>query len=197
MRRAIFIERDGILNHCRIENNHQIPPTSPAELRIKTEAVPLIRQLKSAGFTLIVITNQPGISRGYMFWNDLDQINNRLINEFLLDDVLVCPHDETDGCNCRKPKLGLFIEAVYKWKIKLNESFVLSDKWQDAQAARALGCISVMIQSQWCVNSRHDFLVPDLKAAVEKILQIKNNSFTWNHISNEEPKHIRFVIGDA
>lgn len=197
MRRAIFIERDGILNHCRVENNHQIPPTSPADLRIKTGAIPIIRSLKSAGFTLIVITNQPGISRGYIFWNDLEQIHRRLKNEFLLDDILVCPHDEMDGCNCRKPKIGLFIEAVYKWKIKLNESFVLSDKWQDANAARQLGCISVMIDSPYCARCRHDFLAPNLKAAAKKILQIKNNNFMWNQIPNDNPKNIRFVIGDA
>lgn len=197
MRRAIFIERDGILNHCRVENNHPIPPTCPAELRIKTEAVPLIRSLKSAGFTLIVITNQPGISRGYLFWNDLDEMHKRLKEEFLLDDILVCPHDESDECPCRKPKVNLFLEAVYKWRIRLSESFVISDKWQDATAARVLGCISVIINSPWVANCRRDFLVPNLSSAVEKILHIKQNNYIWNQIQNEEPKNIRFVVGDV
>ncbi|HON07918.1 MAG TPA: HAD-IIIA family hydrolase [Verrucomicrobiota bacterium] len=195
MRRAIFIERDGILNHYRIENNYPIPPTRPAELRIQTDAIPLIHSLKSSGFTLIVITNQPGISRGYMFWRDLDLIHKRLKEEFLLDDIFVCPHDENDGCNCRKPKLGLFIEAVYKWQIKLSESIIISDKWQDAQVARMLCCLSILINSPWIANCRHDLLVPNLASAVEKINQIKANNFFCNRIENS--KHIRFVIGDA
>ncbi len=198
MRRAIFIERDGILNHYRIENNHPIPPNCPAELRIKTDAIPLIRSLKTSGFTLIVITNQPGISRGYMFWKNIDLIHKRLKEEFLLDDIFVCPHDENDGCNCKKPKLGLFIEAVYKWQINISESIIISDKWQDAQSARMLGCLSVIINSPWISsNSRYDFLVPNLAGAVEKINQIKANNFFCNYIQNEDSKHIRFVIGDA
>jgi len=195
MRRAIFIERDGILNHYRIENNYPIPPTRPAELRIQTDAIPLIHSLKSSGFTLIVITNQPGISRGYIFWRDLDLIHKRLKEEFLLDDIFVCPHDENDGCNCRKPKIGLFVEAIYKWQIKINESIIISDKWQDAQIGRVLNCISILIDSPWVSNCRHDFLVPNLAAAVEKVNQIKANNFFNNRIENS--KHIRFVIGDA
>jgi len=92
---------------------------------------------------------------------------------FPVDDILVCPHDETDRCPCRKPKPGLFVEAGFKWHLNLDHSFVISDKWQDAEAARTVGCTSLMVQSPWLGNVHRDFVLPDVAAIVEKILVLK------------------------
>lgn len=170
MKLGVFIERDGVLNKVRVERQHQVSPLTLEEFHVLKEPVALLKKLKAAGFMLIATTNQPGISRGYQNRRELDRMHELLKRMLPLDDLLVCPHDESDRCPCRKPKPGLLMEAGFKWHLDLDRSFVLSDKWQDAEAARAAGCTSVMIQSPWIGNVHRDFLVPDLAAAVDKIL---------------------------
>ena len=99
-----------------------------------------------------------------------------------LDEILVCPHDETDRCPCRKPKPGLLVEAAFHWKLNLDRSFVISDKWQDAEAARTAGCTSFLLESPWIGKVHRDFLVPDLKSAVEKILILKASKGGSHHL---------------
>ncbi len=100
-------------------------------------------------------------------------MHDLLRKTFALDDILVCPHDETDRCPCRKPKPGLLVEASFKFHLLLDRSFVISDKWQDAEAARTAGCTSLLVQSPWIGSVHRDFLLPDLSAIVEKILQLR------------------------
>jgi D-glycero-D-manno-heptose 1,7-bisphosphate phosphatase len=171
MKRGVFIERDGVLNLAKVERLQQVTPLALEDFRVNEAAVPLLEKLKSSGFILIATTNQPGLSRGYQSRGELDRMHKILRKKFPLDDVLVCPHDEQDRCPCRKPKPGLFLEAAFKWHVNLDQSFVISDKWQDAEAARIAGCTSMLIESPWVGKVHRDFLLPDLTAIVEKILQ--------------------------
>jgi D-glycero-D-manno-heptose 1,7-bisphosphate phosphatase len=173
MKRAVFIERDGILNEARIGPKHQITPLTVEEFKLNLTAKEALLKLKTAGFVLIATTNQPGLSRGYQSRRDLDRMHDLLRRTFPLDDILVCPHDETDHCPCRKPRPGLLIEAAFKWHLNLDHSFVISDKWQDAEAARTAGCTSLLLKSPWVGQVHHDFVLADLKAIVEKILRLK------------------------
>ena len=173
MKRAVFIERDGILNEAKAGPKHQITPLTLEEFRVNVKAKGLIRELKTRGFVLIATTNQPGLSRGYQSRRELDRMHDLLRRTFPLDDILVCPHDESDQCPCRKPRPGLLIEAAFKWHLNLDHSFVISDKWFDAEAARTAGCTSLLLQSPWIGQGHHDFVLPDLKAIVQKIIQLK------------------------
>jgi len=172
MRPAIFFERDGVLNLERVEGSHPVPPLSLNELQINTEALEPLRQLKAAGFLLIATTNQPGISQGTLSRQELDRIHAQLRQFFLLDDIFTCPHDSSDFCPCRKPRPGLLTEAVFKWHIRLDRSFVISNKWQDAEAALNAGCTSLLIQSPWISKGHHDIVLSNLSAAVEKITRL-------------------------
>lgn len=173
MKLGVFIERDGVLNRVRVEHQHQVSPLTLDEFRIKTETAPLLLRLKRAGFMLIATTNQPGISRGCLSRSELDLMHRRLRKALPLDDVMVCPHDEADGCPCRKPRTGLLREGAFNWHLNLDRSFVISDKWQDAEAAHQAGCTSVMLDSPWLGTVHHDLVMPDLRAAVDKILQLQ------------------------
>jgi D-glycero-D-manno-heptose 1,7-bisphosphate phosphatase len=175
MKTAIFLERDGVLNLARVERQHQVPPMTLAEFRVHQGAHPALESLKAAGFLLIVTTNQPGLSCGTLPRRELDAMHERLRKTFPLDDILVCPHDESDGCSCRKPEPGLLTEAAFKWHIELENSFVISDKWQDARVARSLGCTSMLIQSPWIGHGHHDFILPNLTAIADKILRLQAN----------------------
>lgn len=172
MKPAVFIERDGILNKPRVERQHQTSPLTLDQFHLNTEIAPLLHELKAAGLLLIVTTNQPGISRGYQSRRELDRMHQLLRTSFPIDDLLVCPHEDQDRCPCRKPKPGLLIEAGHKWGIDLNRSFVISDKWQDAESARRAGATSLLVKSPWLGDVHHDFVLPDLGTLVEKILQL-------------------------
>jgi D-glycero-D-manno-heptose 1,7-bisphosphate phosphatase len=175
MKPAVFIERDGILNQVRVERQQQVTPLTFDQFRLNIEVAPLLNELKAAGMRLIVTTNQPGISRGYQLRRDLDRMHQALRTAFTaVDDLLVCPHEDADACPCRKPKPGLLIEAAYKWGIDLTRSFVVSDKWHDAEAARRAGATSVLVRSPWLGDVHHDFVLPDLPTLVEKILQLNS-----------------------
>jgi histidinol phosphatase-like enzyme len=91
---------------------------------------------------------------------------------FNLDAILVCPHSVEDRCPCRKPLPGLISEAVFKWRLQLNRTYVISDKWQDAAAAEYAGCLSLLIVSPWSMTGHHDFLLPTLDAAVDKVISL-------------------------
>jgi D-glycero-D-manno-heptose 1,7-bisphosphate phosphatase len=172
MRAAVFVERDGILNCDRLEANQPVPPLSLEQLEPKADAVELLRQLKAAGFLLIATTNQPAISRGDLSRRELDRMHDVLRRIFALDDILVCPHDAADFCPCRKPKPGLLTEAAFKWHLNLDHCFVLSNKWQDGEAAFNAGCTSLLIASPWIGKGHHDIVLPNLADAIKRILQL-------------------------
>lgn len=170
---AVFIERDGVLNQGRIERQNQVSPMTMEDFRVNREAVPLLKELKAAGLLLMVTTNQPGLSCGYQSRRELDQMHELLRATFALDDIFVCPHDATDACSCRRPKPGLLVEAGFKWRLNLDHCFVISDKWQDAEAARAVNCTSLLLQSPWNGVARRDLVLPDLAAVVDKLLRLR------------------------
>ena len=171
MKAAVFFERDGVLNRVRVERENQIPPRTLGEFYPNDEAAEPMFALREAGFLLLATSNQPGLSRGWQSRRELDLMHNVLRKRLPLDDILVCPHDETDDCPCRKPKPGLFLEAAFTWHLDLDRCFVVSDKWQDAEAARNAGCTSLLVRSPWNGSGHRDFTLPTFKAVVEKILQ--------------------------
>jgi D-glycero-D-manno-heptose 1,7-bisphosphate phosphatase len=173
MKQAVFIERDGVLTAVRVEKQQQVTPLRLEDFNLYESATPLLKKLKAAGLILIATTNQPGLSRGYLSRRELDRMHERLRKIFPLDEILVCPHDETDRCPCRKPKPGLLTEAAFKWHLNLDHSYVISDKWQDAEAARNAGCTSLLLDSPWVGKVHRDFLLVDLASIVEKILQLR------------------------
>jgi len=172
MQLGVFIERDGVLNKVRVERQQQVSPAMLGDFHICKSARPLLQSLKAAGFVLIATTNQPGLSRGCQSRRELDRMHDVLRRELPLDDILVCPHDENDRCPCRKPNPGLLVEAGFSWRLDLDRCFVISDKWQDAEAARATGCTSLLIQSPWLGSVHRDLVLPSLAAAVEKLLRL-------------------------
>ena len=175
MKTAIFLERDGLLNLARVERQHPVSPETSKDFLVIREALPALEALRAAGFLLIVTTNQPGLSRGTLSRRELDRMHDLLRKTFPIDDILVCPHDESDACSCRKPEPGLFTEAAFKWHIELENSYVVSDKWQDARVARAIAATSMLIDSPWIGHGHHDFVLPNLSAVAEKILRLQAN----------------------
>ena len=181
MKTAIFFERDGVLNLTKTERNNQVVPLTLDQFKVNPEAIPALRKLKAAGFLLIATTNQPGLSHGHLSRREMDWMHEAMRRQLPLDDILVCPHDQSDRCGCRKPGTGLLVEASFKWHLDLGLSFVVSDKWQDAQAAQIVGATSLLLRSQWNGNGHHDFLANSLGEIVQKIQQLSSASCLVMH----------------
>jgi D-glycero-D-manno-heptose 1,7-bisphosphate phosphatase len=171
-RLAVFLDRDGVLNRCYERGGVTYPPGSVDELEIFPGVVDAARKLDAAGFALVVVTNQPDVARGAQTREAVEAINDRLRAEMPLLDVRVCYHDNGDGCDCRKPKPGMLLEAAARWGIDLGRSFFVGDRWSDVAAGQAAGCRTVLVVTphSGMEKCRPDRCVQDLAEAAEWIL---------------------------
>jgi D-glycero-D-manno-heptose 1,7-bisphosphate phosphatase len=146
MRRAVFLDRDGVLNRAIVRAGRPYSPATPAELEILPGVPEACDALKQAGFALVVVTNQPDVARGTQSRGQVEAANALIIRRVPLDDVRVCYHDDGDGCSCRKPRPGLLLEAARDLGIDLARSFMVGDRWNDVEAGRRAGCRTVLIE---------------------------------------------------
>jgi D-glycero-D-manno-heptose 1,7-bisphosphate phosphatase len=176
-RRAVFLDRDGVLNEAVVVDGRPYPPTGPSELRILPEAAPALSRLKAAGFVLICVTNQPDVARGSQSRATVAAINARLLEALPLDDILVCYHDDADACDCRKPAPGLLTDGAARYGIALPASFMVGDRWRDILAGQRAGCRTVLIDhgySERWQGPRPDQTATTLSDAVTWILSATN-----------------------
>ncbi len=145
LRPAVFIDRDGVLNRATVRDGKPLPPPGLQDLEILPGVAPALAELKSHGFPLYVITNQPDVARGSLTRAQVDAMNQKLASLLPVDDIFVCYHDDADHCACRKPKPGLIHEAQRKYDIDLARSFVVGDRWRDIDAGHAAGCKTILI----------------------------------------------------
>jgi D-glycero-D-manno-heptose 1,7-bisphosphate phosphatase len=144
---AVFLDRDGVLNRSSNRDGVPSPPNSLDDFELLPGVREAVGQLKDAGYVLVVVTNQPDIARGTQEASVVDAINAVIQREMPIDAVLVCPHDDVDDCECRKPKPGLLLQAVERFDIDLDRSFMVGDRWRDVAAGRAAGCRTVQVGS--------------------------------------------------
>jgi D-glycero-D-manno-heptose 1,7-bisphosphate phosphatase len=145
MRRAVFLDRDGVVNRVVLRNGKPYPPATMADMRLLPGVREACTKLREAGFALILITNQPDIARGLVSAEQVSEMNRRLQRFLGLDGVGVCPHDDAARCACRKPQPGLLLEAARVWGIELATSFVVGDRWRDIEAGHRAGCRPIFI----------------------------------------------------
>jgi D-glycero-D-manno-heptose 1,7-bisphosphate phosphatase len=144
-RRAVFLDRDGVLNKAFVRDGKPYPPQNAAEVEIPDDVGPAMARLKAAGFLLIVVTNQPDVARGTQTLAGVEAIDAELRDTLPIDDFITCYHDDGDNCDCRKPKPGLLFRGAVTHDVDLNSSFMVGDRWRDIDAGRAAGCRTVWI----------------------------------------------------
>lgn len=174
MKRAVFLDRDGVLNESLIRGGKARPPACVRETIIMPQAEEELARLKRCGFLLIVITNQPDVRRGTATRRDVEDIHRLLSMRLSLDDFFVCYHDDGDSCTCRKPLPGLVLNAAFKYGIDVRKSYLIGDRWRDIDAGAAAGCRTILIDRQY--NERTSTFSPDVKvssltAAVDWIME--------------------------
>jgi len=149
MRPAVFLDRDGVLNRVLVCNGRPHPPQRVADLEIPDDVPEALDVLVRAGFMLIGVTNQPDVARGEQRREVVEAINAALLARLPLAALLVCYHDDHDGCECRKPRPGLLLQAANRYRIDLPASFMVGDRWKDVEAGRRAGCTTVLLGSGW------------------------------------------------
>ena len=140
MRRAVFLDRDGVLIRTDVRDGIPHPPESLNEVEILPGVPEALTVLHERGFILLVVTNQPDVARGTQSRNVVEAINNQLRQQLPLDGVYVCYHDNADRCDCRKPSPGMLLKAAAEHDIDLRASFMVGDRGSDIAAGNAAGC---------------------------------------------------------
>jgi histidinol-phosphate phosphatase family protein len=179
-RGAVFLDRDGTVI---VDVGF---PRSPDEVQLIPGAATAIRRLNEAGWLVIVVTNQSGIARGLLTYEDYDAVRERM--EALLaaegggarvDASYMCPHhpDFTGACECRKPGTLLFRRAVEEHGLDASASWFIGDRMRDVSPARAFGGTGILVPSRGTVDqdiaaARREFSVANsLDEAVTRIIE--------------------------
>jgi D-glycero-D-manno-heptose 1,7-bisphosphate phosphatase len=170
--KAVFLDRDGVLNRSLVVDGRPVAPRTLREFRLMPRAGLHVGRLRRHGFRIAVVTNQPDVAKGLIDRGELARMNARL-HALGVDVVKVCDHAQDAGCTCRKPAPGLLIGAAADLGADLARSYVVGDRWSDVEAGRAAGCYTVKIERGWSNEqpSRPDAVVASLGEAVEHILE--------------------------
>jgi D-glycero-D-manno-heptose 1,7-bisphosphate phosphatase len=143
--KAVFLDRDGVLNRAILRHGKPYPPATLEELEILPGVPQALAELKECGFLLLVVTNQPDVARGTQKRSTVETIHAALAKKLPIDSFFVCYHDDPENCECRKPKPGLLLEAAARYGLDLSLSFLIGDRWRDIDAGHAAGCRTVLI----------------------------------------------------
>ena len=145
LNRAVFFDRDGVLNDAIVRDGVPHPPGSLEELRVVPSARRAVDRVREAGYLAVAITNQPDAARGLTSIETIRAINARLEREAGLDAVYTCFHDDGDECACRKPKPGLLVRAAEEHDLDLQRCYVIGDRVKDVECGRAAGCTTIFL----------------------------------------------------
>ena len=145
MRRAVFLDRDGVVNRALVRDGKPYPPATLDEFELLPHVPEAVRQLRDAGYLIVLVTNQPDVATGTQRREVVEAMHERLRAADLCDDVRVCYHVDSDNCSCRKPKAGMLTAAARDLDIDLKRSYMVGDRWRDVAAGKAAGCYTFFI----------------------------------------------------
>ena len=148
-RPAVFLDRDGVLNEAFVRDGVPTPPRTLDEFRVLPGVAEACADLRRAGFVLVVVTNQPDIARGTQTRAEVDRMHLRLRSLVPVDEVCVCPHDDSDACACRKPRPGMLLDAAERLDLDLARSASVGDRWRDVEAARRAGVKAIYVECHY------------------------------------------------
>jgi D-glycero-D-manno-heptose 1,7-bisphosphate phosphatase len=171
---AIFLDRDGVINKAFVRDGKPCSPSNQKELEILPGVPEALRDLKSQGYKLIVVTNQPDVARGRQSIEALEAIHKDLRSKLPLDDIFACVHTDKDNCDCRKPLPGMLLEAAKKHNIDMAASYMVGDRWKDIEAGYNAGCRTILIDYGYSERRSErvpDHIVKSLREAADWIIR--------------------------
>ncbi|CAN0322682.1 unnamed protein product [Phaeothamnion confervicola] len=170
MRRAVFLDRDGVLNRAIVRGGRPYAPRRVEDFTILPEVPAAVRRLKAAGYLTIVATNQRDVGAGLLPLHALNDMHRQLSAAMPLDDIRVCTC--IDECPCYKPNIGMLVQAAQDWNIDLTASVMIGDRWRDIGAGKNAGCLTIFIDRGYseALPQVPDLVATDLADAVDKLL---------------------------
>jgi D-glycero-D-manno-heptose 1,7-bisphosphate phosphatase len=177
-RRAVFLDRDGVINRAIVRDGKPYPPAHVGELEVLPGVAAALQRLKTAGYLLVVVTNQPDVARGTQSRAMVEAIHARLASILPIDEFRACYHDDGDACACRKPKPGLILDSARAHNLDLAASVAVGDRWRDVEAGEHAGCATVFLDHGYEERKpqKPDAVFASLPEAAEWIL-----SRTWDN----------------
>lgn len=177
--KAIFVDRDGVINRDPGGWTRHNYVTDPKDLHFIPGSLEALRILKASGYRVLLISNQAGVAKGYFSAKDLDAVHRRVREEARraggdILEAFYCVHREEDNCACRKPKTGLLEKAVKKYGIDPASTYFIGDSYVDMTAGRRMGTRTIFVRSgkhseaearKWV--DRPDYIFDDLLCAVK------------------------------
>ncbi len=177
--RAVFLDRDGVINRSLVRAGKPYPPVTLDEVEILPGVPEACRSLKELGFLLVVVTNQPDVGRGTVAREAVESIHAYLVRRLPIDRILTCFHGGVaygDPCDCRKPRPGMLLRAAGEFKINLAKSFMIGDRWRDVDCGFNAGCTTIFID--WGYEEKlkrvPNFRARDLLSAAQLIEQLEH-----------------------
>lgn len=172
-RRAVFLDRDGVLTRMIARDGRLRAPLTLDEFEILPGAAEALRALREAGFLLIVATNQPDVAHGLLQREDVEAMHRRLRQALPLDDIKVCYDGDETLSPCYKPRPGMLLEAARERGIDLARSYMVGDRWRDVGAGKAAGCFTILVDrsGQEFTPDAPDAVCADLAQAAALILR--------------------------
>ena len=167
--KTIFLDRDGVINKIVFREGRPTSPRHIDEFEIEADVDDSLKRLHAAGFMLFVVTNQPELARGLLTAESLRLMTERITGTLVIDDIRVCPHDDHDGCSCRKPQPGMLVQLARDYDLALEESYIVGDTWKDTLAGRSAGCRSIILDRPYNRDDLADTRVANLTRAVDLI----------------------------
>ena len=172
--RAVFLDRDGVLNRAVVRDGKPFPPAQVEDVEILPGAIASLQRLADRGYVLIGITNQPDVARGTQSREVVESINALIQSRLPVREFFVCYHDQADGCDCRKPKPGLILQAAQKYELDLSLSWMVGDRWTDIVAGQVAGSKTIFVDydyNETYKGSPADFMVGDTSSIADIILK--------------------------
>lgn len=169
-RKAVLVDRDDTL--CP-----DVPYCSdPARIRVFPDVPEAVGRLNSAGYLVLMVTNQSGIGRGYFGVSDLRKVNDELISQIKrgggrIDDVFFCPHRPEDNCGCRKPKTGMGVQAIERYSLDPGACWMIGDKPTDMEFGRNLGMRCIQVTSDFHFSDAVEIILSDGKHSDKNIIR--------------------------
>ena len=171
MIKNIFLDRDGIINDVVLRDSKVESPRTVSEFKIRPEFINFYKEIDTGGFNLFVISNQPDIARNKMDIKELEIMTEQLNSNFSFKEISYCIHDDSDNCNCRKPKPGMIINLLDKYNLQKEESILVGDSSKDISAGKNAGIKTVVLQTDYNRDSdiNSDFEVGSLTEIIRII----------------------------
>ena len=175
-RRAVFLDRDGVINRPVVRDGKPFPPVTVDEFELLPGVVQACARLRAAGYLIVVATNQPDVGRGTLAREIVEAMHEKMASLIALDRVEVC-YDPGQGIpsEFRKPAPGMLLRAAAEMGIDLATSWMVGDRWRDIDCGVRAGCRTIFIDWGYDeqLRAQPDFRVSSLPEAVSAILCVK------------------------